>query len=208
MTSGIRDSSNSPFRNTTIQGLITPTIFVPFELLVSCGSIRENQADLSLAVHLFAHRIIFHAIYKYVISMCSYHCLPFLKTDSLSSILTYSTITGLQLKSTVLLLQCSSQQALPLKALADTHVLGIYCLASIDSDSHPLCLGHRGEQPRGPTFCKAMPVILIWGRWTQIWRSDFTTLFMVRGNWKRENPTCLSLMSPSWEWDSDYSLES
>jgi len=81
--------------------------------------------------------------------------LPFFKTDSLSSILTYSTITGLQLESTVLLLQCPSQQALPLKALADTHVLGIYCLASIDSDSHPLCLGHCGEQPRGPTFLQS-----------------------------------------------------
>ena len=134
---------------------------------------------------------------------------PFFKTDSLSSILTYSTITGLQLESTVLLVQCPFQRALQLKALADTHVLGIYCLASIDSDSHPLCLGHCGEQPRGPTFCKAMPVILIWGRWTQIWRrSDITTLFMVRGDWKRENPTCLFLMSPSWEWDSGYFLES
>lgn len=51
--------------------------FVPLEFLVSCGSVRENQADLSLAVHLSStvHWVILHAIYQYVISTCSYLCL-------------------------------------------------------------------------------------------------------------------------------------
>lgn len=81
-----------------------------------------------------------YAIYKYVTSMCYYSCLRkvFFQTDLLSSVPIFPTIIWFRSESATLLLQCPFQQALSVKALVDAPVLGIYCLASIDSKGHPL----------------------------------------------------------------------
>lgn len=136
------------FREPKVPGFIIPCCF--FGVFGIMGLNWREPGRPQLAVHLSSriHRVVLHAMY--VVPACSHSrlgevffslvlCPLFPHFPSLEA---FNQITAL-------LPQCPSQQTLPLKALDDAYVLGIYCLASIDSESH-LILSSRATVANNP----------------------------------------------------------